>query len=100
MPDTARELGVVCAFDPRANVLAGTRYLRQLRDRLGSWPRALAGYHAGPRRVETGRIPAVTQRYVGDVMRHWKPAGLNSPMDLADGARSHRAETPVGSSSR
>lgn len=73
MPGTARELGVVCAFEPRANVLAGTRYLRQLHDRLGSWPRALAGYHAGPHRVETGRIPATTHRYVRDVMRRWKP---------------------------
>jgi soluble lytic murein transglycosylase-like protein len=73
MPGTARELGVICAFEPRSNVLAGTRYLRRLRDRLGSWPRALAGYHAGPRRVESGRIPAITHRYVENVMRRWKP---------------------------
>jgi len=73
MPDTARELGVVCAFEPRANVLAGTRYLRQLRDRLGSWPRALAGYHAGPHRVESGRIPAITHRYLANVMHRWQP---------------------------
>jgi len=73
MPGTARELGVICAFEPRANVLAGTRYLRRLRDRLGSWERALAGYHAGPHRVETGRIPAITHRYVANVMRRWKP---------------------------
>jgi soluble lytic murein transglycosylase-like protein len=73
MPGTARDLGVVCAFEPRANVLAGTRYLRQLHDRLGSWPRALAGYHAGPRRVERARIPTITHRYVANVMRRWKP---------------------------
>jgi soluble lytic murein transglycosylase-like protein len=73
MPGTARDLGVICAFEPRSNVLAGTRYLRRLRDRLGSWPRALAGYHAGPRRVESGRIPAITHRYVENVMRRWKP---------------------------
>jgi len=82
MPDTARDLGVVCAFEPRSNVLAGTRYLRQLHDRLGSWPRALAGYHAGPRRVESGRIPAITHRYVANVMRRWKPgvrASLEAP---------------------
>jgi soluble lytic murein transglycosylase-like protein len=73
MPGTARELGVVCAFEPRANVLAGTRYLRQLRDQLGSWPRALAGYHAGPNRVRNGRIPTITHRYVANVMRRWRP---------------------------
>jgi soluble lytic murein transglycosylase-like protein len=73
MPGTARELGVLCAFDPRSNVLGGTRYLRQLRDRLGSWPRALAGYHAGPNRVASGRIPAITHRYVNHVMRRWRP---------------------------
>ena len=55
MPATARELGVRCAFDPRANVLGGTRYLRQLRDQLGSWRRAIAGYNAGPARVTSGR---------------------------------------------
>jgi soluble lytic murein transglycosylase-like protein len=73
MPHTARELGVACAFDPRANVLGGTRYLRRLRDRLGNWPRALAGYHAGPGRVESGSIPAITHRYVKNVMRRWRP---------------------------
>ena len=50
MPETARRMGVVCPFDPRENVLGGARYLRRLRDRLGSWPRSLAAYHAGPRR--------------------------------------------------
>jgi soluble lytic murein transglycosylase-like protein len=73
MPATARELGVVCAFDPRENVLGGARYLRRLRDRLGAWPRALAGYHAGPRAVERGRIPAETRRYVERILRSWRP---------------------------
>jgi len=73
MPATARELGVVCAFDPRENVMGGARYLRQLRDRLASWPRALAGYHAGPRAVERGRIPGETRRYVERVLRSWRP---------------------------
>jgi soluble lytic murein transglycosylase-like protein len=73
MPATARELGVVCPFDPRQNVLGGARYLRRLRDRLGTWPRALAGYHAGPSRVERGRIPAETRRYVRRVMESWDP---------------------------
>jgi soluble lytic murein transglycosylase-like protein len=73
MPSTAADLGVACAFDPRENVLGGTRYLRALYERLGSWPRALAGYHAGPTNVERGRLSATTRRYVRDVMTHWRP---------------------------
>jgi soluble lytic murein transglycosylase-like protein len=79
MPATARDLGVVCAYDPRENVLGGARYLRRMRDRLGSWPRALAAYHAGPRAVETGRVPAITRRYVRSVLRLWRPGRLAEP---------------------
>jgi soluble lytic murein transglycosylase-like protein len=71
MPGTAAELGVVCAFDPRENVMAGTRYLRRMRDRLGSWRLALAGYHAGPAAVEAGRLSTTTTRYVARVLRRW-----------------------------
>jgi soluble lytic murein transglycosylase-like protein len=81
MPDTARLLGVVCVFDPRENVMGGTRYLADLRRRLGSWPRALAGYHAGPRRVEQGRVPAETRRYVRRILGAWRPQ-LLAWMDL------------------
>ena len=73
MPATARAMGAACPFDPRQNVLAGTRYLRRLRDRLGSWPRAVAAYHAGPRRVESGRVPSETRYYVRRVLRTWRP---------------------------
>ena len=39
MPATARELGVVCAFDPRQNILGGTRYLPDtLPDDPAFWP--------------------------------------------------------------
>lgn len=79
MPETARILGVACPFDPRENVLGGTRYLRRLRDRLGSWPRALAAYHAGAERVESGRIPQITHRYVRDVLRLWRPQLAEAP---------------------
>ncbi len=76
MPQTARELGVVCPFDPRENILAGTRYLRRLRDRFGSWSEAVAAYHAGPRRVASRRIPGVTRRYVRRVIGAWRPHEL------------------------
>jgi len=78
MPETAGQMGVACPFDPRDNVLGGARYLRRLRDRLGSWPRSLAAYHAGPRRVEQGRIPAETRRYVTRVLRTWQPGRVGT----------------------
>jgi soluble lytic murein transglycosylase-like protein len=75
MPATAAELRVVCSFDPRENVLGGTRYLRQMYDRFGSWPLALSAYNAGPQRVERGRIPNETRRYVERVLRGWRRSG-------------------------
>ena len=81
MPATAAELGVEDALHPSENVKGGTRYLREMRDRLGSWPRALAAYNAGPHRVETGRIPAGTRSYVRRILRLWEPHRLAS-LDL------------------
>ena len=78
MPATASALGVACPFDPRENVLGGSRYLRRLHDRFGSWKRAIAAYHAGPTRVERGRIPGVTRRYVKRVLRGWRAAQRDS----------------------
>lgn len=73
MPATAEALGVICPFDPRENVLGGTRYLREMRDLLGSWTRAVAAYHAGPARVALGEIPDETRRYVRRVIGTWDP---------------------------
>jgi hypothetical protein len=76
MPATARSLGVRCAFDPRQNVMGGTRYLREMRDRFGSWREALAAYNAGPTRVESGRgLPLETRSYVEHVLRSWLGSG-------------------------
>ncbi len=72
MPATAAELGVVCPFDPRENVLGGSRYLRQMYDRMGSWARALAAYNAGPHRIESGHLPRETRIYVDRILRTWK----------------------------
>jgi soluble lytic murein transglycosylase-like protein len=72
MDATARGLGVSDPFDPRQNVLGGTRFLRQLLDRYGGdLRRALAAYNAGPGAVDHyGGIPpyAETQRYVPRVL--------------------------------
>jgi len=55
-------------FDPRANILAGAAYLREMHDRFGS-PGFLAAYNAGPGRYEehlaTGwELPEETQAFV------------------------------------
>lgn len=56
-------------FDPRANILAGAAYLREMYDRYGTVPAMLAAYNAGPDRYDeylaTGRpLPAETRAYV------------------------------------
>jgi soluble lytic murein transglycosylase-like protein len=49
MPATARQFGVINAYNPAENVRAGVTYLRQLLDRYGNNEElALAAYNAGP----------------------------------------------------
>ena len=51
MPDTAAELNVADPFDPKQNIEAGAKYLKQLLDKYkGDVPQALAAYNAGPGR--------------------------------------------------
>jgi soluble lytic murein transglycosylase-like protein len=53
MPALATELGVSDPFDPRQNIMAGARYLRQLLDaNRGNLRLTLASYNAGPGNVE------------------------------------------------
>ncbi|GFE60285.1 lytic transglycosylase domain-containing protein [Geobacter sp. AOG2] len=70
MPGTARSLGVNDSFDPEQNVMAGTRFLRDLLDRYnGDVDSALAAYNWGPGNVDRRpeRIPRETQNYLARV---------------------------------
>jgi soluble lytic murein transglycosylase-like protein len=52
MPQLAAEFGVTDPFDPRQNIMAGARYLRQLLDaNRGNIRLTLASYNAGPGNV-------------------------------------------------
>ena len=70
MPATGAELGVKDPFDPVQNIMAGTRYLRQLLDRYqGSVRLALAAYSWGMGNLERrpDAMPKETQRYIAKV---------------------------------
>ena len=63
IPDTARRFGVRNAFDPRANLDGGIRYLKYLMDLFdGDLQLALAAYNAGENAVSRiGGIPSIPE---------------------------------------
>lgn len=84
MPGTARELGVIDAFDPAQNLDGGTRYLRMLVARYGGdLGKALAAYNAGPGAVKRHRgVPPYreTHHYIDRVLKRYKRArGASAP---------------------
>ncbi len=76
MPGTQAHLGVTDPFDPRANVEAGSLYLRRQLDAFGTLDLALAAYNAGPGNVQRhGGIPPFreTQDFVRKVLALYTP---------------------------
>ncbi|MGL4208090.1 MAG: lytic transglycosylase domain-containing protein, partial [Candidatus Adiutrix sp.] len=63
-------------FDPRDNIMGGSRYLRMMLNRFGGdLTLALAAYNAGPERVaRRWQVPNIkeTQNYVKIVMRNYE----------------------------
>jgi soluble lytic murein transglycosylase-like protein len=71
MPATARQYGVRDFYDPRANIDAGVRHLKDLLSRL-DLATALAAYNAGEGTVQRyGGLPPYreTQNYVRSILR-------------------------------
>ncbi len=73
LPSIAQELEIDLN-SPSANVLAGARYLRRMRDRFDSLELALAAYNAGPTAVERAGGPPSeeTRTYVDEVVQRWQ----------------------------
>lgn len=109
MPQTASQLGVPDALDPRANVEGGTRYLRELLERYNfDLIKALAAYNAGPARVEKyGGVPPYyeTRAYIARIVRDYnrkkivgKTGGTgsqNSSQNLRNQSSRKKASTPT-----
>lgn len=79
MPATARRFLGGDAFDPRQNILTGSRYLRWLMDRFDqNTELAIAAYNAGEGAVARAgnRVPrnAETLKYVPKVIEHYQRA--------------------------
>jgi Transglycosylase SLT domain len=94
MPGTASKLGVSNAFDPRANVEGGTKYLTELLERYNfDVIKALAAYNAGPLRVQQyGGVPPYreTQAYVASIVRDYNRKKIAERKAAAAAAKANR----------
>ena len=108
MPGTAREGGVNNPYDPRENIMGGTKYLAQQLDTFdGDVNLALAAYNAGAGNVKKyGGIPPFreTQNYVANITadyanRQAEAARVAAASNVDSGAGSVAAVTEGSSSS-
>jgi hypothetical protein len=73
MPATSEQFGVTDPFDPKQNIQAGAKLMKQLLTRYGGdVTKALAAYNAGPGRVDQagGAVPAIAEtiHYVASIL--------------------------------
>ncbi|MFZ0815633.1 MAG: lytic transglycosylase domain-containing protein [Candidatus Sulfotelmatobacter sp.] len=99
MPQTAFQLGVHNAFDPEANVEAGTRYLRELLERYNfDLVKALAAYNAGPQRIDQyGGVPPYfeTKAYVARIVRDFNKKKLAAQSAAAPPPKNNSPTKPT-----
>lgn len=73
MPQTSQELGVRDPFDPKENVSAGAKFLKQLMDKYqGDLSKVLGAYNAGASAVDqAGGVPEIpeTRDYVDAILK-------------------------------
>jgi hypothetical protein len=72
MPETAKDLGIRNAYDPRENIMGGTRYLKNLLERYrDDVPTALAAYNWGMGNVERRpeKLPRETRVYINRIQQ-------------------------------
>ena len=83
LPQTAARLGVKDIFDPKENIDAGTRYLKELLQLYNNnLTLALAAYNAGPDKVQKyGSVPPYreTLSYVNQVKRKYQKSKSATP---------------------
>lgn len=75
MPSTAAGLGVRDAFDPEQNIMAGTRFLRELLEKYGGdLDSTLAAYNWGPGNFDRSHgafLPRETREYLVRVKKYY-----------------------------
>lgn len=102
MPDTATKLGVKDAFDPAANVNAGTQYLRDLLVLYhGDMVKALAAYNAGPQRVaQYHGVPPYheTRAYVAQIVRDFNRKKLAAQKSQTSAQSTTKKRLPLTAS--
>lgn len=98
MPQTAAKLGVKDAFDPQANVEAGTAHLSALLDQYNNDPvKALAAYNAGAHRVQQyNGVPPYyeTRVYVAKIVRDFN-AKKRAQAKAAQATGAQAAKSPT-----
>jgi hypothetical protein len=89
MPSVEQDMRVGDIWDPRQNILGGTRLLRVLANRFGGdLVRTIAGYHAGAGAVERyGGVPPyeTTQVYLKLVLREYYELQAKEARERASG---------------